>query len=329
MAKKTQPDPLPPPQSSDEEEDDTGSEEEEESGSESDDSPPNPKQPQKTQTPTQSDDSGSDESDDDSQANIPTVTIKPISSKPMENDNKPNPDSKTAKKDDPDKKRANSEEAEKESKKAKKTDEEDSKKPLFQRLFSEEDELVILKSMIDYKNENGIHGEITDMAGFYEIVRGLLRVDFSRAQLVDKVRRLKRKFNNNVGRELKQKKGKSISFSRSNEREGYELSKLIWGNGASSSTPNGVADNEVLMMDVDNSMDVNRFVKYGGSSNGPVLVEEIVKAGMELVDDSKRKEWEARWKMLKLQELELYAKRTDLVQEHVAVVIEGVKSSAI
>nr|GEX17656.1 probable transcription factor At1g11510 [Tanacetum cinerariifolium] len=325
MAKISQPDPLPPPQSSDEEEDDTGSEEEEEE-SESDDSPPNPKQPQKTQTPTQSDDSGSDESDDDSQANIPTVTIKPISSKPMKNDNKPNPD---AKKDDPDKKRANSEEAEKEAKKAKKTDEEDSKKPLFQRLFSEEDELVILKSMIDYKNENGIHGEITDMAGFYEIVRRLLRVDFSRAQLVDKVRRLKRKFNNNVGRELKQKKGKSISFSRSNEREGYELSKLIWGSGASSSMPNGAADNEVLMMDIENSMDVNRFVKYGGSSNGSVLVEEIVKAGMELVDDSKRKEWEARWKMLKLQELELYAKRTDLVQEHVAVVIEGVKSSAI
>ncbi|PWA40254.1 DNA-binding storekeeper protein-related transcriptional regulator [Artemisia annua] len=327
MAKNRQPDTLPPPPSSDEEEDDTGSEEEQSSGPESDeDSPPNPKQPRKTQ----SDDSESDGSDDDSQANIPTVIIKPISSKPMKNDNQSNPDAKTAKKDDPNKKRKNSEEPEKEAKKAKKTDEEDSKKPLFQRLFSEEDELVILKNMIDYKNENGITGEITDMSGFYEIVRKLLRVDFSRAQLVDKVRRLKKKFNNNAVRELKKKNRKGISFSRSNEREGYELSKLLWGSGASSSIPpNGVDDNEVLMMDVDNSTDVNRFVKYGGSNNGPVLVEEIVKAGMELVDDSKRAEWEAKWKILKLQELELYAKRTNLVQEHVAVVIEGVKSSAI
>ncbi|PWA67788.1 hypothetical protein CTI12_AA311590 [Artemisia annua] len=83
----------------------------------------------------------------------------------MKNDNQSNPDTKTAKKDVPDKKRKNFEEPEKEAKKAKKTDEEDSKKPLFQRLFSEEDELVILKSMIDYKNENGVTREITDMSG--------------------------------------------------------------------------------------------------------------------------------------------------------------------
>ncbi|PWA40253.1 DNA-binding storekeeper protein-related transcriptional regulator [Artemisia annua] len=123
---------------------------------------------------------------------------------------------------------------------------------------------------------------------------------------------------------------------------------LIWGTSASS-IPNGVDDYEVLMMDVEKSMDVNRFVKYVGSNYGPVLVEEMVKAwdgvgwisskGTEGLTFPKKGEQGSKrntkfekafdWKFITRKTYELYAKRTDLVQEHVAAVIGAVKSSAI
>ncbi|KAM0065114.1 putative transcription factor GeBP family [Helianthus debilis subsp. tardiflorus] len=237
---------------------------------------------------------------------------------------------------------------------------------LFQRLWSEDDEIVVLEGMIGYKKENG-EDPIADMGAFHEYIKKSLHVDFSRSQLVDKVRRLKKKYVNNASRE---KDGKDRSFSKSHEQKAYELSKIIWGgnsngNGNSNNNNSNVGveskkkknpiqkngklkgnaasagtsasllesngaddkDKDKVMMDVEKNVDVSRFVSYVGMNVSPVVSEEIVKAGLELVEGSKRAELEAKWMKLKEEELELYVKRMELLKEQALIVLEAVRSS--
>lgn len=375
-----------------EEEEASGSEDEQSSASESDevsdsDSEPKhkqepkkpviatPRQPaSKPQAPdlssSETEESGSD-TDSDSPPKKSTVadpSIKPIASKPMEREDVSNVETKSAKKSAskagliPSPAKAKRPPPpptnEKDGKKVKKSaaTDDDSKKQLFQRLWSEDDEIVILKGMIDYKTEKNGENPVADMGAFHEFIKKSLHVDVSRAQLVDKVRRLKKKYVNNASRE---KDGKDRSFSKSHEQKGYELSKLIWGsnshntatteskktqtqkNGgakgnaanstASTSTAlpktNGVDEKEGLTMEIEKNMDVSRFVQYGRMSYSPVMEEEIVKAGLDLVEGSKREELKEKWKKLKMQELQLYVQRMELVKEQAAIVFEAMNSS--
>lgn len=339
------------------EEEVSGSEEEESSGSEVSDSDSDQKKPIiesssqisiKPDLSSESEESGSD-SDSDSPPTKPVISdpnIKPISSKPMEPEQLVKTESKTP----PPAKRpatVTSPASEKDLKKPKtnNTVDDDTKKQLFQRLWSEDDEIVILKGMIDYKTAKN-ESPSGDMGAFHEFIKKSLHVDVSRAQLVDKIRRLKRKFVNNVGRE---KNGKDRMFSKSHEQKGYELSKLIWGSdsfstgterkkngnannkgnlaGASTSVKsNGLDYKEVSMMDVEKSMDISRFVQYGRNYDGPVLTEEIMKGGFESLEGSERVEMEEKWKDLKKQELELFVKRMDLLKQQAVRVLEAVNS---
>lgn len=370
----------------DEEEEASGSEDEQTSGSESDEASdsdsgekpqkqepkkpliaPPPQSANKPQAPdlssSEPEESGS-ETDSDSPPKSRVVAdpnIKPISSKPMEREEGANLESKPAKKagsktsstPPPAKTKrpppAPTASSDKDAKKAKNTaTDDDSKKQLFQRLWSEDDEIVILKGMIDYKTEKNGENPIADMGAFHEFIKKSLHVDVSRAQLVDKVRRLKKKYVNNASRE---KNGKDRSFSKSHEQKGYELSKLIWGsnsdnpgtesrkkqsqkNGSATSSAavtipksNGVDDKDVSMMEVEKKMDISRFVQYGRNNDSPILQEEIIKAGVEMAKDSEREELEERLNNLKKLELELFVKRMDFMKEQAVRVLEAVNSS--
>ncbi|XP_076902868.1 putative transcription factor At1g61730 [Bidens hawaiensis] len=312
--------------SSDDEEEASGSDDDQPSGSDSDQLSDELPNPQKTLI---------SDSQTDSDSDLPPAVdpdIKPISSVPMEFNLNPNPDSKLIIKSLPmaGSKRlpANDNNNINNNFKIAKTSvgavDDDSKKQLFQRLWSENDEIVILKGLIDYKAETG-ESLIADMGAFHEFIKKSLHVDVSRAQLVDKIRRLRKKYVNNASRE---KGGKDRSFSKSHEREGYELSKLIWGGGNAASTSNGVDDKEGVMVEVvEKSVDINRFVRYGGRDDGPVVTEEIVKAGMELVEGPRRVELEEKWMRLKKEELEIYLKKMELIKEQALVVLEAVNSS--
>ncbi|KAJ0792887.1 putative transcription factor GeBP family [Helianthus annuus] len=337
--------------SEDESEEPSGTEDEHSSGTESDQPPNSPQNPQKTLISPESEQSGSGtESDSDSPA-VADPNIKPIRSIPMEPEElgqksrlSPAPArSKRPAASSP--ATVNEKEAKKPKSHASNSIEEESKKQLFQRLWSEDDEIVILKGMIDYKGENN-GNVIGDTGAFHEFIKKSLHVDVSRAQLVDKIRRLKKKYVNNVSKE---KDGKDRSFSKSHEQRGYELSKLIWGgsnnninniegkknkgqkNGnVASASANGLDDDhdkEGFVMEGEKGLDISRFVQYGGRNESPVLSEEIVKAGMELAEGAKRVELEERWRSLKKEELEIYLRKMELVKEQALVVLEAVNTS--
>uniref|UniRef100_A0A7N0U861 Glabrous enhancer-binding protein-like DBD domain-containing protein n=1 Tax=Kalanchoe fedtschenkoi TaxID=63787 RepID=A0A7N0U861_KALFE len=60
--------------------------------------------------------------------------------------------------------------------------EKNSEKQLFQRLFGEDDEIVVLKGMLEYSAGKGID-PMDELNGFYDFVKGSIHVDVTGAQL--------------------------------------------------------------------------------------------------------------------------------------------------
>uniref|UniRef100_A0A2C9U4F8 Glabrous enhancer-binding protein-like DBD domain-containing protein n=1 Tax=Manihot esculenta TaxID=3983 RepID=A0A2C9U4F8_MANES len=92
----------------------------------------------------------------------------------------------------------------KESKRSKKKDSEsdgsvdkpeDIKKQLFQRLWSEDDEILVLEGIIDFTENKGVD-HAKDMNSFFDFIKSSLHFDVSLNQLKDKVLRLKKSLRN-------------------------------------------------------------------------------------------------------------------------------------
>lgn len=230
----------------------------------------------------------------------------------------------------------------------------DQKKQLFQRLWSEEDEIVILKGIQDYVEKKGAD-PVNDMNSFHDFIKKSLHIDVTRTQLQDKVRRLKKKFVNNASKE---KPGKDRTFSKVHEQKTFDLSKKIWAsdgkllgidhlkaNGALTKKPNqkagrsgdsplvdSISSPEVTMVEVkQNAKPEQRSVSkrkfnYGRTVADPALEEEILVDGLELIKRPKRLELEGKWKKLREEEVELYLKRVELIQEQTALVLAAMKS---
>ncbi|KAL6992701.1 hypothetical protein U1Q18_010815 [Sarracenia purpurea var. burkii] len=348
-----------------------------------------PPVPKKSETPqisahaqsSSSDDSGSD-SDSDSNSDSPPnnirradPNIKPTASKPVEDPpkatkkprSKPSLATSAAKSGTTTtvKRQAEGENnSNRESKKAKRkavdTDkglEEDTvkktsdgaKKQLFQRLWSEDDEIAILKGMIDYKEKKGVD-PLADMVAFHSFIKKSLHVDVSKTQLSEKVRRLKKKYKNNAN---KGKEGEDRTFTKPHEQKAYELSKKVWGGesnsvGVDSKKANGKARKnqnqnqkgsvavpkvegpgspegakEGSKIEVEPSSRSIRFNRNTGESS---VEDEIIKDGLELISGPKKLELEEKWKKLRVEEVELYLKRIDLIHEQTKLVLGALKS---
>ncbi|KAK8559212.1 hypothetical protein V6N13_098799 [Hibiscus sabdariffa] len=233
---------------------------------------------------------------------------------------------------------------------------EDAKKQLFQRLFSEDDEIAVLKGMLEYYDKKGVD-PCADMNAFYEFVRKMIHADVTKAQLMDKIRRLRKKFENNAG---KAKMGEDRTFSKPHEQKAFQLSKAIWGNegiygkvepscarsnaAKSNGKPKGnekvlgvlkpqllsLPEKEVErgeLMNVDNkkrcknlySLIDKRFVVTG-------MEEEILKNGLDMIGEQHRPGLEEKWKKLRIAELELFMERCELIMEHAKLMLESYKS---
>ncbi|KAK7391912.1 hypothetical protein VNO78_20336 [Psophocarpus tetragonolobus] len=98
----------------------------------------------------------------------------------------------------------------------------------YQRLWTKEDEMELLKGYLDYIKQ---HRRATttlqnDVASLYDHVRPKLNVDFNKNQLVEKLRRLKRKHKLALDRG----KDKEVPFRNPNDQAVFQISHRIWGN---------------------------------------------------------------------------------------------------
>ncbi|KAK6932405.1 GLABROUS1 enhancer-binding protein family [Dillenia turbinata] len=350
-----------------EDEDEDEEEEDEEEGEKASASPPPPpppppsssnKKPSKTKTTVRpqssssadgADESEEEESDDSDTENprkiaaIPDPGVKPLASKPMEETSR----SKKTVNVTPVKRTAENDKEKKDSKKAKTDEAATPKKPSFVRIWSEDDEIAILKGLSEYSSKKG-SDPFQDMNGFHEFVKKSLRADVSKSQLMDKIRRLKKKFKDNVG---KGKNGADPVFTKPHDEKAFVLSKKIWGGEvekssgsvetkkANGKTPKSakskgskktaenpkdedmrdVPDKEENGLETENNSEdpvcLSQLIKHSRKLGVPGLDESLMKEGMELISRSKKNEWEEKWRSLEVDEIEIFMKRLELIRE--------------
>ncbi|XP_062211383.1 probable transcription factor At3g04930 [Phragmites australis] len=102
------------------------------------------------------------------------------------------------------------------------------RRPLFQRLWTDEDEIVILRAFAEFTAQRGtaFASHQYDTTPFYEDMRQRLQMGFTKSQLVEKLRRLKRKYRNCVDR--LRVSGASFSFRSPHEQAIFEIARTIW-----------------------------------------------------------------------------------------------------
>ena len=98
----------------------------------------------------------------------------------------------------------------------------------YQRLWTKEDEMELLKGYLDYVKRH--RKETTTLqsvvASLYDHVRPKLNVSFNKNQLVEKLRRLKRKHKLALDKD----KDKEVPFRNPQEQAIFEISHKIWAN---------------------------------------------------------------------------------------------------
>lgn len=198
------------------------------------------------------------------------------------------------------KRRREAEKDGKESKRRKTKDSEstvDTKKKLFQRLWSEKDEVALLKGVIAFIGEEGSDA-FQDMNAFYEFIKESIHFNVSLIQLKEKVARFKKKFVNHV---TNCKKGEGKTFSRAHDQELFDLSKKIWGS-------EGLCGVKGTNKGVKNQREMGNFDKA-------TMEYYVIKRGLDMVGRSKKPKLEVKWTKLRMEELELYVKQLELICE--------------
>ncbi|XP_062190842.1 probable transcription factor At3g04930 [Phragmites australis] len=104
---------------------------------------------------------------------------------------------------------------------------EDSRR-LFQRLWTDEEELLILRGFLDFTARRGttFASHQYDTAPFYEEIRRRLSFDFTKNQLIEKLRRLKKKYRVCAARMAAQ--GAAFAFRSAHEGAIYDVARHIW-----------------------------------------------------------------------------------------------------
>ncbi|CAL0311255.1 unnamed protein product [Lupinus luteus] len=102
----------------------------------------------------------------------------------------------------------------------------DDSRRLFQRLWTDEDEIELLQGFLDYTSQRG-SSHHNDTALFYDQVKSKFQIDFNKNQLVEKIRRLKKKYRNVLN---KISSGKDFSFKSAHDQATFEISRKIWRN---------------------------------------------------------------------------------------------------
>lgn len=214
------------------------------------------------------------------------------------------------------------------------------------RLWSEDDEISILQGMIDFQSAKG-SDPYTDMSQFLEFIKKNLSVDVSKNQLIDKVRRLKKKYKNNSE---KGRNGDDPVFLKQHEHKSFVLSKKIWGNEAkkkprkqSVKASNSVSissprvDMELAgkkeAVNVESKILPEEFLSEYPWLKASFMVESdrlcseglmrLVRERMPSIGSEKAKELDEKWMKLGESELELYLKKVELLREQCKLILDS------
>ncbi|XP_058783654.1 probable transcription factor At1g61730 [Vicia villosa] len=176
------------------------------------------------------------------------------------------------------------------------------KKMSAQRLFSEEDELAILKGLADSISTK--KDPLKNTQAFYNFVKNSIRVDANKGQLRHKVLALKKKFERN-----------DENFTKEHDQKAFELIKKIEfkkqrtpKKGLSSDSVSAkevlVAKKEDTVKNVKNSLAFKEMSRFGDDNKKNAMLEE-------------------KWKKVQIVENKLFMTRAGLVREQASMILES------
>ncbi|CAI9787900.1 unnamed protein product [Fraxinus pennsylvanica] len=221
----------------------------------------------------------------------------------------------------------------------------DTKEKLFQRLWSEDDEIVILKGMTDYVVKKK-SDPAADLNAFRDFIKKDLNVDVTKVQLQDKIRRLKKKYDKNKSKE---KQGKKRTLAKAHEQEVYELSKKIWGKnngnysgGEAFENPKGNGSavrktlsnrtvkvecgdlKEAKREEIENG-DIKMVAVKSENLEGANVGKQGLKSEAELFESDKMVKIARERRKLEMEEAELYVKKLGFMWMQMKEVLDALK----
>ena len=223
-------------------------------------------------------------------------------------------------------------------------------KKMFQRLFSETDEIAMLQGFLDFTSTKGDPSE--NMDAFCDYVKPLIDFNASKAQIVTKLQRCKKKFVNIVKNSLKRGKTEDqITYAKDLEQKTFELSRKIWGSDgvlpakprkksndvvksppSPSHTPKKEVEKRKGSVVVDAHLSSSReMALFFKAENVSVfgLDESTVSAVWDMVEDGpKKREMEEKLKKLKDMQVELCLQRTALLDTTAKMIFKDYASSS-
>lgn len=276
----TEPAPLPPPKTLVK---DKGRDEEEEEDDDEEESDDGKKLPQASAAKPAPESSGSEssESESDSGESDPETAshVTPINSKPM---------------------------AEVPGAKA-------NGKSLFQRIWTLEDEVILLQSLLDFQSENGpVHVSRSTIGDFYAVIKKekKLSIEVTSTQLVEKLRRLKKKYFRIAAR--------GARVPNSHDEAVYELGKKLWAGNEEGGVSNGVAaDGGGGNLEVEKFPFLKGVVERKG--------ERFLMEGLLMTDSLKAEALDRRIKKQKIEEMKEHVLEAELSKETLRLLMEGME----
>ncbi|GAB2263823.1 hypothetical protein Droror1_Dr00025957 [Drosera rotundifolia] len=140
------------------------------------------------------------------------------------------------------------------------------------RIWSEDDEIVLLEGLLEFQRKNGVSVS-SDLGRFHETVKDKFSMSVDKTLLKEKLRRLKDKYNRMKGSE-----GKSPDVSKPHDGRCFELFNRIWGDGDVESNNNGDGSENVKKKVVSAATPGKSGKK--GSANGSNVVVGMKSAGV-------------------------------------------------
>ncbi|KAI3728845.1 hypothetical protein L6452_17489 [Arctium lappa] len=214
----------------------------------------------------------------------------------------------------------------------------DEKKSVMKRVWSDDDELLLLQGFIDYQSKKGC-SPLSDMDGFYQFTMDSLPGNASKSQLYEKIRRLKKKFR--VNSEKVSDNGEDPMFPKPHERKLFELSKKIWGidgcesvggsNANAKSKTKTKPKIEVKEEELEDEDDGRKVAKVddfetlypylnaglnsevSSSLNFPTGAVNLIKEKLSLIGEAKAKELDEKWEAYFDNEIMLRKRRITLL----------------
>ncbi|CAL9234061.1 unnamed protein product [Arabidopsis halleri] len=141
--------------------------------------------------------------------------------------------------------------------------------PLIVRIWNEEDELSILKGLVDYRAKTGFQSKI-DWDAFYRFLGSSIVAKFSKDQVLSKIRKLKRRF---LVHWEKINEGNDPKFTRSSDSEAFGFSSMIWG------------QNEAEFGNHDGMDKEHEEPENGAAENGTARIAQQNESGEEILKE--------------------------------------------